>query len=234
MVCVALCRFMNGNFPKLPDTAGKKIINLRVFSSLETLTHWMNVYIHDIPILFPRISLYIGLLNSWRLDCDLVNILATLFYSPVYNRNGLTGWITATQPARPYVEFGSPGLSYPGGMGYPGGLGCAASAPQCPQLPTYPQLPSAPIQYPQPNYPQLPAAPMLYPQPSYPQPYRLGGYSEPDLQPYPQPACSPQFCYRNFDSHRLTGHLHYHQWAHYGSTYYPTSDRFPYAAYFPC
>ena len=112
-----------------------------------------------------------------------------LFYSPVYNRSGLV-WMKTAQPAQTYASFG--GFDYPVGMGYGG------SAPQYSQpnyAPSYPQLPSAPSLYPQSNYPQLPAAPILYPQFNYPQPYaqqyRIGGYSQPNLQPYPQPVYSP-------------------------------------------
>ena len=95
---------------------------------------------------------------------QLVNIL---FYSPIYNRSGLTGWIKAAQPTQAYAGFGR--FDFPG-LGYPGGLGYGASAPQYPQL-NYPS-----------NFPQLPSAPILYPQSSYPQPY---------AQPYPQPVYSP-------------------------------------------
>jgi hypothetical protein len=109
-----------------------------------------------------------------------------LFYSPVYNRSGLV-WMKTAQPAQTYASFG--GFDYPVGMGY------GASARQYPQLPSYPQLLSAPSLYPQSNYPQLPATPILYPQFNYPQPYaqqyRIGGYSQPNLQPYPQPVYSP-------------------------------------------
>jgi len=108
---------------------------------------------------------------------QLVNIL---FYSPVYNRSGLV-WIKTAQPAQSYASFG--GFDYAGGRGYPGGMGYGASAPQYSQLnytPNYPQLPSAPTLYPQSNYPQ-----------PYAQPYRIGGYSQPNLQPYPQPVYSP-------------------------------------------
>jgi hypothetical protein len=117
---------------------------------------------------------------------QLVNIL---FYSPVYNRSGLV-WIKTAQPAQTYASFG--GFDYPVGMGYGG------SAPQYSQLnytPNYPQLASAPSLYPQSNYPQLRATPILYPQSNYPQPYaqpyRIGGYSQSTLQPYPQPVYSP-------------------------------------------
>jgi hypothetical protein len=66
----------------------------------------------------------------------------------------------------------------------------------------------------------------------YPVGFGSPGYGAPlfqHLQPY------PHLCYRNFDSHSLTGHYHYHQWTHgpFCPTYYPTSDRFPYGVYFP-
>lgn len=107
----------------------------------------------------------------------LVNVL---FYSPVYNRNGLTGWVRAIEPRGGFGGFGYPGgTSYPNGFGSPGGFGYGA----------------APFQYPQLNYPQLTSAPILYPQSSYAQPYAqphgIGGYFQPCLQPYTQPLYSP-------------------------------------------
>ena len=165
----------------------------------------------------PRVSSLVTL-KFLKTRLQSVNIL---FYQSYPSRFG--GWIEVHEP---YGGLGYPGWDYPSGYGYPGGMGYPAGL-------GYPSGFGSPggfgygagtFQYPQlncqPNYPQLSSTPFLYPQSSYP-------------QPYPQPYS--HLCYRNFDSHCLTGHFHYHRWAHgpFSPTYYPTSDRFPHSAYFP-
>lgn len=102
-------------------------------------------------------------------------------------------------------------IPYHGGLGYPSVTG----------------YPAGGLGYPL-EYPQRPAAFMLCSQPSYPQPYTQprvfgypcgyrypAGFRYPALRyPCPQLVYSPHLCYRCLDRHGLSGHYHYHLWAH--------------------